>query len=86
MQTFSGAYGGMAPAFRLPLEAAELAQVVSAVVDPTRMTTVLDDVAERFTRSEREGLAPRRSSSRASSRPRPLPAPVTTTTLPCNST
>jgi hypothetical protein len=63
VQTFSGAYGGMAPAFLLPPEAAELAYAVSAVVDATRMTPVLDDLAQRFTRSEREGLAPRRSSA-----------------------
>ncbi len=63
VQTFSGAYGGMAPAPRLPLEATELALAVSAVVDPTRMTPVLDDIALRFTHSEREGFAPRRSSA-----------------------
>lgn len=63
VQTFSGAYGGMAPAFRLPAEAVELAHAVSTVVDAQRMIPVLDDVAQRFTQSEGEGLAPRRSSS-----------------------
>lgn len=63
VQTFSGAYGGMAPAHLLPPAAAELAHAVSAVVDPTRMTPVLDDIAQRFTRSEREGLMAQRSSA-----------------------
>ena len=63
VQTFSGAYGGMPPAFRLPAEAVELAHAVSAAVDPQRMLPVLDDIAQRFTQSEAEGIAPRRSSS-----------------------
>lgn len=63
VQTFSGAYGGMAPAHLLPPEAAELAHAVTAVVDRVRMTPVLDDIAQRFARSEREGLMAQRSSA-----------------------